>query len=306
MRSACTCPPAPPRCRRPRSCSPCRRDSPGARVRIMCTPPRADGTRRSGACSSRRASAASTAVYKVGGAQAIAAMAYGTADRAASRQDLRSGQRAGSRPPSSSSPPTRPAPAIDLPAGPSEVLVIADDGARADFVAADLLAQAEHSCRCAGRAGHRFPAPGARMYRGGRAAARRPAASRDRERGRSPAAASSSCRTCDTALEVANDTHPSTSSCRSRRPRRWLAEVRNAGSVFLGAWTPETLGDYCSGTNHVLPTDGHARALQRPRPVRLRQADHGAGGHRRRPARRSGLSRSRWRGSRGSRRTHAR
>ena len=43
-------------------------------------------------------------------------------------------------------------------------------------------------------------------------------------------------------------------------PRALLAEVRNAGSVFLGAWTPETMGDYCSGTNHVLPTYGHARA----------------------------------------------
>jgi len=44
-------------------------------------------------------------------------------------------------------------------------------------------------------------------------------------------------------------------------PRRWLADVRNAGAVFLGAWSPEPLGDYCSGTNHVLPTYGHARAM---------------------------------------------
>jgi len=45
-----------------------------------------------------------------------------------------------------------------------------------------------------------------------------------------------------------------------REPRSWLAEVRNAGSVFLGPWSPEPLGDYCSGTNHVLPTYGYARA----------------------------------------------
>ena len=45
-----------------------------------------------------------------------------------------------------------------------------------------------------------------------------------------------------------------------REPRRWLAQIQNAGSIFLGAWSPEPMGDYCSGTNHVLPTYGYARA----------------------------------------------
>ncbi len=64
----------------------------------------------------------------------------------------------------------------------------------------------------------------------------------------------------DTALALANEYAPEHLILQVAVPRRWLDRVRNAGSVFLGAWTPETLGDYCSGTNHVLPTGGHARA----------------------------------------------
>ena len=64
----------------------------------------------------------------------------------------------------------------------------------------------------------------------------------------------------ETALEVSNRYAPEHLILQVRAPRRWLDRVRNAGSVFLGSWTPETLGDYCSGTNHVLPTYGHARA----------------------------------------------
>jgi histidinol dehydrogenase len=63
-----------------------------------------------------------------------------------------------------------------------------------------------------------------------------------------------------TAMEVSNRYAPEHLILQLRRPRDWLPRVRNAGSVFLGAWTPETMGDYCSGTNHVLPTYGHARA----------------------------------------------
>jgi histidinol dehydrogenase len=63
-----------------------------------------------------------------------------------------------------------------------------------------------------------------------------------------------------TAVEVSNRYAPEHLILQLREPRQWLSAVRNAGSVFLGAWTPETMGDYCSGTNHVLPTYGHARA----------------------------------------------
>ena len=64
----------------------------------------------------------------------------------------------------------------------------------------------------------------------------------------------------ETALDLSNRYAPEHLILQVASPRQWLPRVRNAGSVFLGAWTPETMGDYCSGTNHVLPTYGHARA----------------------------------------------
>jgi histidinol dehydrogenase len=64
----------------------------------------------------------------------------------------------------------------------------------------------------------------------------------------------------DTAIEVANRYAAEHLILQVREPRRWAERIENAGSVFLGAWTPESVGDYCSGTNHVLPTYGFARA----------------------------------------------
>jgi histidinol dehydrogenase len=63
-----------------------------------------------------------------------------------------------------------------------------------------------------------------------------------------------------TAFEVANAYAPEHLLLQVREPRRWLPEMRNAGAVFLGAWSPEPLGDYCTGANHVLPTYGYARS----------------------------------------------
>jgi len=154
---------------------------------------------------------------------------------------------------------SRDAAAIDLPAGPSEVLVIADDSAEPAFVAADLLAQAEHS-----------PDAQVMLVALSRKFADACAAEVARQLDSLPrreiaAAAIGSSRILlvpdlETALEVSNRYAPEHLILQVRAPRRWLDRVRNAGSVFLGAWTPETLGDYCSGTNHVLPTYGHARA----------------------------------------------
>ncbi|MDE2050228.1 MAG: histidinol dehydrogenase, partial [Gammaproteobacteria bacterium] len=75
--------------------------------------------------------------------------------------------------------------------------------------------------------------------------------------------ASSRCivvRDLDSALEVANEYAAEHLLLEVREPRRWLEKVASAGSIFLGAWSPEPMGDYCSGTNHVLPTYGYARA----------------------------------------------
>jgi histidinol dehydrogenase len=197
-------------------------------------------------------------VYKLGGAQAVAAMAYGTAsvpkvDKiygpgnawvTAAKQIVAADANGA---------------ALDMPAGPSEVLVVADGSTPAAFVAADLLAQAEHSEDAQ-----------VVLVATTRAYAEACAAEVDQQLARLPrrdiagrAIASSRVLVVPdlaTALEVSNRYAPEHLILQVAAPREWLARVTNAGSVFLGAWTPETMGDYCSGTNHVLPTYGHARA----------------------------------------------
>ena len=226
-------------------------------VRVLCTPPRPDG-RADPAVLLVAKLCGIEQVYKVGGAQAIAAMAYGTAsipkvDKiygpgnawvTAAKQVVAADADGA---------------ALDMPAGPSEVLVIADDSAEPAFVAADLLAQAEHSpdaqVMLVTLSRDFADACAAEVARQLEALPRREIAS--------SAVASSRILlvpNLETALEVSNRYAPEHLILQVRAPRRWLDRVRNAGSVFLGAWTPETLGDYCSGTNHVLPTYGHARA----------------------------------------------
>ena len=229
----------------------------GCPTRIICTPPRRDGSADpavltiANLCGVRR-------VFKLGGAQAIAAMAYGTATvpkvdkvfgpgnawvTAAKLQVANDPQGA----------------ALDLPAGPSEVLVIADATARAEFVAADLLAQAEHSADAqvvfvttsSTLAEATAAEVEAQMRKLGRV---------DTLRLSIEYARLFVVDTLDTALEISNAYAPEHLILQVANARDWLPKVRNAGSVFLGAWTPETMGDYCSGTNHVLPTYGFAKA----------------------------------------------
>jgi histidinol dehydrogenase len=149
--------------------------------------------------------------------------------------------------------------AFDLPAGPSEVLVIADETARAEFVAADLLAQAEHSADAqavlvttsatlAAGTANQIETQMQRLAR------------IDTVRKSIEHARLFVVDTLDTAIELSNTYAPEHLILQVESARDWLPKVRNAGSVFLGAWTPETMGDYCSGTNHVLPTYGFARA----------------------------------------------
>jgi histidinol dehydrogenase len=149
--------------------------------------------------------------------------------------------------------------ALDLPAGPSEVLVIADDSARAEFVAADLLAQAEHDPLAQAI----LVTPSQSLA----AAVQAEVANQQRQLSRTSVLAASVGQSrilrvpdLGVALEVSNAYAPEHLILQIRDARRWLERVTNAGSVFLGDWTPEPMGDYCSGTNHVLPTYGHARA----------------------------------------------
>jgi histidinol dehydrogenase len=139
------------------------------------------------------------------------------------------------------------------------VLVVADDSARAEFVAADLLAQAEHDAQSQAL----LVTPSQALATAVLAAVEAQSRTLQRRAILERSLAESRClivADLAAALAVANAYAPEHLILQVREPRHWLAQVRNAGSVFLGEWSPEPLGDYCSGTNHVLPTYGYARA----------------------------------------------
>jgi histidinol dehydrogenase len=230
----------------------------GCAQRALCTPSRRDGTVHPAVLVAAQLCGIST-VFKVGGAQAIAALAYGT--ESVPKVDkifgpgnnwVTAAKQLVANDPQGA--------ACDLPAGPSEVLVVADERARAEFVAADLLAQAEHDVLAQAilvTDSRPLAEAVVRQIRKQRQVL---------SRGTILTQSLVACRAIlvsdlDTALQVANEYAPEHLMLHVHEPRRWLAHVQNAGSVFLGPWSPEPLGDYCSGTNHVLPTYGHARTF---------------------------------------------
>jgi histidinol dehydrogenase len=229
----------------------------GCREVVLCSPPRADGE-----CDPAVLYAAQrcgiTRVFRLGGAQAIAAMGLGTASIPRCDKLFGPGNAWVTEAKRQLAALPR-GPAIDLPAGPSEVLVIADDSANAAHVAADLLAQAEHG-----------PDSQVLLLSDSDALIDATLAAIDAQLSTLPRAdvarralANSHAVRVDslaTALTVSNDYAPEHLILNVRTPRVWLEYVRAAGSVFLGPHSPESIGDYCSGTNHVLPTYGHAKA----------------------------------------------
>lgn len=228
----------------------------GCRQVVLCTPPRRDGTADPAVLVAARLTGVHR-VYKIGGAQAIAAMAWGTATvpscdklfgpgnayvTEAKQQVAQAG-----------------AAAIDMPAGPSEVLVIADAGANPAFVAADLLSQAEHGPDSQVL----LLSDDAALIAAVRDEVERQVARLPREAIARQALAASllvQVASIEQAFSISNRYAPEHLILALRQPRDWLERVEAAGSVFLGDYTPEALGDYCSGTNHVLPTAGAARA----------------------------------------------
>jgi len=229
----------------------------GCPRRVLCTPPNREGGAYAAVLVAAELCGVDT-VFKVGGAQAIAALAYGTAsvpkvDKiygpgnawvTAAKQFV-SNDPAGA--------------ACDLPAGPSEVLVVADDSARPEFVAADLLAQAEHDSQAQAI----LVTSSASLAQAVVACVAGQMQELSRRSILEKSLAASRCIVVPdtaTAIDVANAYAAEHLILEVREPRRWLAQVQNAGSIFLGAWSPEPMGDYCSGTNHVLPTYGYARA----------------------------------------------
>ena len=230
----------------------------GCPVRVLCSPPRRDGRADPAVLYTARACGV-THVFKAGGAQAVAAMAYGTAtipkvDKIFGPGNawVTAAKLLVAMDPDGA--------AYDMPAGPSEVLVVADHKAHPEFVAADLLAQAEHSTDAQDI-----------LVTTSRELAQAVAREVERQlghlsRGSIIRASLDSSRiitvdTLETAMQVSNAYAPEHLIIETEHPRQLLPEVLHAGSVFLGAWTPESMGDYCSGTNHVLPTYGYARAF---------------------------------------------
>lgn len=221
---------------------------------VMVTPPLADGSIAPDILAAARV-AGVTDIYKVGGAQAIAALAYGTESIPAVDKIVGPGnifvatakkQVFGMVD-------------IDMIAGPSEILVIADENARADYLAADMLSQAEHdvlasaTLLCLSRR---------------KAEAVREQLSEQLQRLPREAIAAKALddqgaiiivHSLEQAVDFANRIAPEHLELAVANPFSWLSKIKNAGSIFLGEYTPEPLGDYWAGPNHVLPTLGSAR-----------------------------------------------
>ena len=227
----------------------------GCREIALCTPPRPDGTVHPAIAWSARACGA-TRLYKVGGVQAIAAMTFGTESIGRVDKILGPGnafvtaakQRASML-----------GVAIDMPAGPSELMVIADETASPRFVAADLLSQAEHG-------------PDSQVFlvtteeglpERVEAEIERQAAALPRREIVERALESSTCVVLsgrEECMAFANEYAPEHLMLCVKERDAWTPLVTNAGSVFLGNYSPESAGDYATGTNHTLPTGGYARA----------------------------------------------
>ncbi len=227
----------------------------GVREIIMVTPVRADGKIRAEVLAAARLCGV-TAVYKVGGAQAIAALAYGTesipkADKitgpgnayVATAKKLVAGVACG----------------IDMIAGPSEILIIADGGADADYVAADLLSQAEHD-----RLASALLITDSQSLALDTAKKLEQRLAKLARRDIASASIENNCKIIVTdnleqAVKLSNEFAPEHLELCVKKPFDLLNEITSAGSVFLGYDTPEAVGDYIAGANHTLPTSGSAR-----------------------------------------------
>ncbi|EPM3760618.1 histidinol dehydrogenase [Vibrio cholerae] len=196
-------------------------------------------------------------VYNLGGGQAIAAMAYGTETVTKVDKIFGPGNAYVTEAKRQVSNDFRGA-AIDMPAGPSEVLVIADETADADFIAADLLSQAEHGPDSQVV----LVTPSPVLADLVTDAVQKQLKVLSRASIAEKALASSLIIIAESltqAVSISNYYGPEHLIVQTRSPRELVPLLDNAGSIFLGDWSPESVGDYASGTNHVLPTYGYTR-----------------------------------------------
>ena len=227
----------------------------GCREIVMCTPPDSEGRVNAAVLAAARMTGVSR-IFKAGGVQAIGAMAYGTESvpkvykifgpgnqyvTAAKQQVSMHGT------------------AIDMPAGPSEVCVIADDTSDAAFVAADLLSQAEHGTdsqvMLITTSERMAEAVAAETERQLEELPRKAMAARSLENSRIIIVGD-----MDEAMALSNEYAPEHLIIATADSEEQARKVVNAGSVFLGRYACESAGDYASGTNHTLPTHRHALA----------------------------------------------
>jgi len=224
----------------------------GCRTRILCSPPPVadEIIYAARVCGVQQ-------IITAGGAQAVAAMAYGTQSVPKVDKIFGPGNAFVTEAKRQISMDFGGA-AIDMPAGPSEVLVIADEHADAGFVAADLLSQAEHGPDSQAI----LVTPSQSLAEAVAAQVEQQLMQLSRQEIARQSIGHSLIIVCDDlaeAVQISNRYAPEHLIVQVEDARSWLPQLDNAGSVFLGPWSPESVGDYASGTNHTLPTYGYTR-----------------------------------------------
>ncbi|MGE0108435.1 MAG: histidinol dehydrogenase [Bdellovibrionales bacterium] len=229
----------------------------GCRQIVLCAPPQKDGKINPETLAASTLCGV-TEIFAIGGAQAIAAMAYGTETVPKVDKIFGPGNAYVTMAKQLVAQDSNGA-AIDMPAGPSEVMVIANEGARAEWVAADLLAQAEHDTLS--------QAILLTNNKNFAETVRQETVSQMKSLSRCEIIKKSLAHSRiilaeneDEIIDIVNFYAPEHLIIHGKNAENFVPNIRTAGSVFVGDFTPETAGDYASGTNHVLPTYGAARA----------------------------------------------
>ncbi|TKA33220.1 hypothetical protein B0A50_00773 [Salinomyces thailandicus] len=231
----------------------------GCKTIVLATPPRADGSITPEIVYVAHKVGAESIVL-AGGAQAVAAMAYGTENVSKVDKILGPGNQFVTAAKMIVSNDTSANVAIDMPAGPSEVLVICDRDANPAFVASDLLSQAEHGvdsqvvCIAIGLSESEVQCIEDELHKQAMALPRV-----DMVRGAIEHSVTLIVDTLEEAMELSNAYAPEHLILQLQDPVKVREMVQNAGSVFCGQWTPESVGDYSAGVNHSLPTYGYAK-----------------------------------------------
>lgn len=227
----------------------------GCKEIVLCTPPDKEGNINPAILYAAR-SVGCTQVFKLGGIQAIGAMTYGTESVPAVYKIFGPGNQYVTTAKQMAS---LDGVAIDMPAGPSEVLVYGDETGNADFIASDLLSQAEHGADSQVV----FVTCVEAQIEEVRAAVNRQLKELPRMEIAAKALENSTLilmKNETEALELINEYGPEHLIIGAKNEELFMESVTNAGSVFLGNYTPESAGDYASGTNHTLPTNGYAKS----------------------------------------------